>query len=584
MSKTRPDTYSAVAPSTDALSRYFFSKQDRVSHRRKGLKSVKRIKTVSGNIVDVLHSYIYPGTIRISDGRIMDIIRDNGKYETYIVPGLVDAHFHIESSMLVPSEFARFAAIHGTVATVSDPHEIANVLGVAGIRYMIENAQTVPVKFYFGASSCVPATDFETSGAVVGPEQIEELLRMDKIKYLAEVMNFPGVIHNLSDIMKKIKIAKKYSKVIDGHAPGLRGEGLKKYIGAGISTDHECVSSEEALEKIQLGMKIIIREGSAARNFDELIPLVEDHSDMCMFCSDDKHPDELVHGHINDLVKRAVDYGLDVMKVLRVACVNPVLHYHLCVGLLQKGDRADFLVIDDLQNFHVLKTYINGTVVAENGVSLIPRRKIRIVNNFNVGQKNVNDFLLEYHGGSINVIKAIDGQVITDRLTVRPKVTEGFVSSDIGKDILKIALINRYKNSKIAIGFIKNFGLKRGAIASSVAHDSHNIIAVGDSERNICRAVNLIIKNKGGISAVSNDTEVILPLPIAGIMSDKGYTAVVEKYAQLDKTAKDFGSQLHAPFMTLSFMALPVIPKLKMTDKGLFDAEHFQFISVFENA
>jgi adenine deaminase len=542
------------------------------------------METVAGNIVDVLNSDIYPGTIRISDGRIVDIIRDNGKYETYIVPGLIDAHFHVESSMLVPSEFARFAAIHGTIATVSDPHEIANVLGVAGVRYMIENAQTVPVKFYFGAPSCVPATDFETSGAVIGPEQIEELLRMEEIKYLAEVMNFPGVIHDVPDVMKKIKIAKEYSKVIDGHAPGLKGKGLKKYIGAGISTDHECISREEGLEKIQHGMKIIIREGSAARNFDELIPLVEDHPDMCMFCSDDKHPDELVHGHINDLVRRAFDYGLDVMKVLRVACVNPVIHYNLDVGLLRKGDHADFLVVNNFKNFHVLKTYINGTVVAEDGVSLIPRKQILIVNNFNTGQKNVNDFLLEYHGGTINVIEAIDGQVITDRLTVNPKVTERFVSSDIEQDILKIAVVNRYRDVKVVTGFIKNFGLKKGAIASSVAHDSHNIIAVGDNERNICRAVNLVIKNKGGISAVSNDTEVIMPLPVAGIMSDKEYTVVVEKYVQLNKTAKNFGSQLHAPFMTLSFMALPVIPKLKMTDKGLFDGEHFQFISVFENA
>ena len=546
--------------------------------------SVTRMETVSGNIVDVLNSDIYPGTIRISDGRIADIIRDNGKYEMYIVPGLIDAHFHVESSMLVPSELARLTAIHGTIAIVSDPHEIANVLGVAGVRYMIENAQTVPVKFYFGAPSCVPATDFETSGAVIGPEQIEELLRMNEIKYLAEVMNFPGVIHEVPDVIKKIKIAKKYSKVIDGHAPGLRGEGLKKYIGAGTSTDHECISREEGLEKIRYGMKIIIREGSAARNFDELIPLVEDHSDMCMFCSDDKHPDELVHGHINDLVRRAFDYGLDVMKVLRVACVNPVIHYHLNVGLLRKGDRADFLVVNNLKSFRVLKTYINGKVVAEDGVSLIPRKQIRIVNNFNTGRKNVNDFLLEYHGGSINVIEAIDGQVITDRLTICPKVTEKFVSSDIEKDILKIAVVNRYKNVKVATGFIKNFGLKRGSIASSVAHDSHNIVAVGDNERNICRAVNLVIKNKGGISAVSNNTEVILPLPVAGVMSDNEYTLVAKKYVQLNKTAKDFGSQLHAPFMTLSFMALPVIPKLKMTDKGLFDGEHFQFISVFENA
>jgi adenine deaminase len=543
----------------------------------------KSSKTVSGNIVDVLGSEIYPGTVKISNNRIEEITRERRDYKTYIIPGFIDSHIHIESSMLVPSEFARVAVIHGTVATVSDPHEIANVLGVDGIKYMIENSETVPMKFYFGAPSCVPASDFETSGATLGPEQVEELLKLEKIKYLAEVMNFPGVINGAPDVIRKIEIAKNYSKLIDGHAPGLRGKDLEKYVNAGISTDHECFSREEALEKIRLDMKVLIREGSAAKDFDELIPIVEEHYERCMFCSDDKHPDNLLKGHMNDLVKRALDYGIDLMKVLRVSCVNPVLHYGLDVGLLRKGDNADFLVVDDIRNFNILKTYINGEIVAEGGRSLISKIPAKIVNNFNVKMKNIDDFFLMYKKGNIKVIEAIDGQLITNKLIVTPKIVEGYVVSDTQRDILKMAVINRYRESKPAIGFVKNFGLKKGAIASSVAHDSHNIIAVGTTERDICRAVNLIIEEKGGISAVSREKEMIMPLPVAGIMSNKDYSDVAEEYAAINNMAKKYlGSTLHAPFMTLSFMALLVIPKIKLSDKGLFDGEKFQFIDVFE--
>ena len=541
-------------------------------------------KHVSGNIVDVVNSRIYPGTVQIVNGRITDIREEPHPYKTYFVPGLVDAHIHIESSMLPPSAFARAAVIHGTVATVSDPHEIANVMGTAGVRYMVENAATVPVKFFFGAPSCVPASPFETSGATLGPEETEELLMWDQIHFLGEVMNVPAVLNEDPPMMRKIRTAQQYSKVIDGHAPGLRGKDLEKYVQAGITTDHECIDREEAREKIRLGMKVQIREGSPARNFEELIPLVEEYPESCMFCSDDKHPDGIEHGHINDLVTRALHHGIDIMKVLKVASVNPVLHYRLDVGLLRKGDPADFLVIDNLKDFRVLRTLIRGELVAEAGNSSIPRIPPQVVNNFTIREKAVPDFALPAKKGNIHVIKVIEGQLITRKGTTVPKIADGYVVPDVERDILKIAVVNRYQDAPVTVGFIKNFGLKRGAIASSVAHDSHNIIAVGVTDQEICRAVNAIIQNKGGISAVAGERETILPLPIAGIMSNEEYVRVAEQYRSLDNMAKSLGSPLHAPFMTLSFMALPVIPHLKLSDKGLFDGDRFQFVDVFEKA
>lgn len=539
------------------------------------------VKTVHANIVDVLNSEIYPGKLKIADGKIADILRESKKHETYIIPGFVDAHVHIESSMLPPSEFARVAAVHGTVAVVSDPHEIANVLGMEGINYMIENAKAALVKFYFGAPSCVPASSFETSGAAIGPAEVEELLKMEEIKYLAEVMNFPAVINGAPDVHRKIGMAKKYGKPIDGHAPGLTGEDLEKYASAGISTDHECFTIEEAREKIRLGMKVIIREGSAAKNFDELMPLLKDHAESCMFCSDDKHPHELIKGHINNLVKRSLKHGIALMKVLKVACLNPVLHYGLDVGLLRRGDDADFLVVDSLDNLHVLKTYIGGEIVAAEGRSLLTKKPAKIVNNFNVGKREVKDFTLPCKKGRINVIEVIAGQLMTNKLVVPPKIVEGNVVSDLERDILKIVVVNRYREAQAAIGFVKNFGLKKGAMAESVAHDSHNIIATGVTDEDICRAVNLIMENKGGLSAVAKDTEMFLPLPIAGLMSDEDYSAVAEKYTLMENTVRAFGSTLHAPFMTLSFMALPVIPRIKLTDRGLFDGEKFGFMDIF---
>ena len=542
---------------------------------------INSINRISGNIVDIVKKDISPGTVEISDGRISRINAEHGVYPTYIIPGFIDSHIHVESSMLTPTEFARVAVTHGTVGAVCDPHEIANVMGIDGVRYMMEDGASVPFKFFWGAPSCVPATTHETAGARIDPGQVEVLLKMDRVQCLSEMMNVPGVLHNDADVLAKINLAKSYGKVIDGHAPGLRGEELARYIHSGISTDHECFSKSEALEKIRLGMRVQIREGSAAKNFDELIPITEEHTDSCMFCSDDKHPDDLSMGHINLMVKRAIHKGIDTIDVLRIASFNPIKHYKLDVGLLQQGDPADFLVIDDFFNLGILKTVINGRLVAKDGKTLLRETPKRIVNNFNTKEKDVHDFALKHKKGEIHVIGAVDGQLVTNRVLEKPRVVDNFIVSDPERDILKIAVINRYKDSPPSIGFVRNFGLKKGAIGSSVAHDSHNIVSVGVDDIDICRAVNTIIKEKGGISAVCGDTEKVLPLPVAGIMSDLSYKEVSKRYIELDRFAKELGSQLRAPFMTLSFMALLVIPQIKLSDKGLFDVLRFEFMDLF---
>ncbi|UCF49576.1 MAG: adenine deaminase [Thermoplasmatales archaeon] len=536
---------------------------------------------IKGNIVDVINKRIYSGKIIIDNGQISNIIEDSKEYKNYIIPGFIDSHIHIESSMLTPSEFARIAVIHGTVAIVTDPHEIANILGIDGVYYMLNNASKVPFKFYFGAPSCVPASPFETSGAKLDQKDVEQLLKNDNIKFLAEMMNYPGVINKNPEIMDKINLAKKYSKPIDGHAPGLIGEELNNYVKCGITTDHECFSLEEGREKIKSGMKVLIREGTGARNFDDLQTLMEENIDSCMLCSDDKHPNDLVKGHINLIAKKAIKNGINPMKVLRAASLNPIVHYNLDVGLIRIGDPADFNVVDNLNKLNILKTFINGIEVARNGTSFIPSIKPEIKNNFNIDFKKPSDFIVKSTDNKINVIVAIDGQLITEKSIENPLASNGEIISDVNRDILKISVINRYKNYKPSVGFIKNFGLKKGAIASSVAHDSHNIIAIGVSDNEICQAVNLLIENKGGLCAVGPGKKIILPLPIAGIISDRKYDWVAKKYDEIEEAAKFLGSKLKAPFMTLSFMALPVIPKLKITDKGLFDSENFKFINLF---
>ena len=535
---------------------------------------------VKGNIVDILNKRIFKGEICIENGRISAIKEVNHKVENYILPGFVDAHIHIESSMVVPSEFAKIALIHGTVATVSDPHEIANVLGVKGVDFMIENGKKVPLKFNFGAPSCVPATSFESAGAIINVNDIQKMMENPDIKYLAEMMNYPGVLFNDEEVLQKIEHAKNNNKPIDGHAPGLRGGDVSKYIAAGISTDHECFTYEEALEKLQKGMKILIREGSAAKNFEALIDLLPEHYKNMMFCSDDKHPDDLLVGHINQLCERAVAKGMDVFKVLQVACVNPVHHYNLEVGLLQVGDEADFIVINNLEKFRVLETYIQGELVAKNGKSFVKSVPFEILNNFESEKKKVTDFEFLSSTDKIRVIEALDGELVTNEILANALVADGKIVSNVEDDVLKMTVVNRYQNTKPSIAFIKNFGIKNGAIASSVGHDSHNIIAIGTSDELICSAVNLLIQHKGGICALNDTTEKIVALPVAGIMSDQPAEIIGNAYAELDAMAKEMGSTLSAPFMTLSFMALLVIPSLKLSDQGLFDGNSFKFTSL----
>ncbi len=535
---------------------------------------------IEGNIVDVVHQSIRKGRVIILDGRIQSIEYKDVDSDYFLLPGLIDAHVHIESSMLVPSEFARLASAHGTTATVSDPHEIANVLGLDGVRFMIENGRKVPFHFNFGAPSCVPATPFETAGAELGPEELEELLKTKEIKYLSEMMNFPGVLNHDELVMKKLTIAKKYNKPIDGHAPCVLGEAAKAYADAGITTDHECFTIEEARDKIAAGMKVQIREGSAAKNFEALVPLLETDPDMLMFCSDDKHPNDLVRGHINLLVKRAIEKGYDPMAVLRACTYIPVKHYQLESGLLQPGDFADFILVDSLSDFNVLQTYYKGHLIASEGISLIERVECEQPNNFHAEQLSAKDLFVEDKGKEIKVFEALDGQLITNALHAPMASVSGNIVSDTENDILKIVVLNRYKAAKPAIGFVKNFGFKKGAIASSVAHDSHNIIAVGCSDEEIAQAINEVIKAKGGVSLVSDIQTEVLSLPIAGLMSSDDAYSVAERYEYLDKAAKELGSKLNAPYMTLSFMALLVIPELKMSDLGLFDGNSFAFTDI----
>jgi adenine deaminase len=537
--------------------------------------------TIKSNLIDIVAREIYAAEVFIENNKIRSITRITEKLNTYILPGFVDAHVHVESSMLVPSEFARIAVTHGTVGTISDPHEIANVLGVAGVDYMINNAKQVPFHFYFGAPSCVPATNFETAGAVINAQDIDALLSRKEIVYLAEMMNFPGVIYKDKEVLKKLALAKKHNKPVDGHAPGLMGHDMQTYFDAGITTDHECFGYIEALEKLKHGVKILIREGSAAKNFDTLISLLKEYPDQIMFCCDDKHPDNLIESHINDHVKRALNAGHDLFNVLRAASYNVIKHYHLSVGLLQVTDNADFIEIDSLENFNILKTYINGNLVAEKGRSFIKSVNAPIVNNFNCSLKEPHDFKLKVEAHQIRVIECLDGQLITNELFIDSFSENGFAESNVSEDILKIAVVNRYSDAPVAKAFIKNIGLKHGAIASCVAHDCHNIVVVGTNDEDMCRAVNLIIEAKGGISLAHERETMVLELPIAGIMTNQRAEQVAEAYTKLDKRAKELGSKLRAPYMSLSFMALLVIPELKLSDKGLFNGKSFEFTDVF---
>ena len=548
------------------------------------------MKTYQGIIVDAISKKQFKGEISVENGKIIRMEEQEHDNAQYILPGLVDAHVHIESSMTMPSVFARMAVARGTVAVVSDPHEIANVMGEEGIDYILEDSRKTPLRIFFGVPSCVPATPFESAGAVLDAIVVDRLLARADLYYLSEVMNFPGVVSEYPEIMAKIVSAKKYGKVIDGHAPGLRGTDLQKYVSSGISTDHECLTYEEAVEKIKLGMKVQIREGSSARNFETLYRLIYEYPESVMFCTDDSHPNTLIHeGHIDRLIRRGYEKGLDIYNLIQAAVINPVEHYGLNVGLLRKGDSADFIIVDDLKSFNVRSTFIDGNCVYDDGKVLFPTEKIFAKNVFNRNEISIEDIKISLpptdnrrgQMRNIRVIVAQDGELVTGQELALAKVENGNLVSDPGRDILKLVFLSRYRNSPVQIGFIKNMGLKKGAIASSIAHDSHNIIAVGVTDKDIVEAVNRLVENKGGIVVGTAEDLLDLPLEVAGLMSTRSGEEVASRYRLLNEETRKLGTLLKSPFMTLAFMSLLVIPELKLGDKGLFDVTKFEFVELF---
>ncbi|MCB0333254.1 MAG: adenine deaminase [Bdellovibrionales bacterium] len=545
--------------------------------------------TLEGRIVDVVHQRILEGSVILQDGIITKIQEHPTSETSYLLPGFVDAHIHIESSLLVPTEFARLAVQHGTVATVSDPHEIGNVLGIEGVLYMLENAAHTPLKFLFGAPSCVPATcpEFETSGSTIDADGVTQLLARTDIGYLAEVMNFPGVLHGDEQVHKKIKAALTARKPIDGHFPGGKGLDAKHYIEAGnpggvvISTDHECFTLEEALDKLSFGMKILIREGSAAKNLEALHMLFSHTSpENIMLCSDDRHPDTLSEGHMNRLVQVLIQKGHSPLSVITSATKTPVDHYGMNVGLLQIGDPADCIRIRDLKDIEVLETYIDGERVYGDSRCTLPSFPVPLVNAFHRSPIQAEDLLVHAQGEEIRAIKIIDGELITKEERVHAFIQNGCYESDISKDLVKLVVVNRYSDTPISVAFATGTKLQTGAIASSVGHDCHNIIALGTNDEDLTNAINTIIAHKGGLSLSSGAKQEILPLPVAGIMSDQPAEEVAHRYTALDTQAKELGTTLRAPYMSLSFLALLVIPELKLSDKGLFDGKRFEFVSL----
>jgi adenine deaminase len=535
---------------------------------------------VKGQLIDINKRKIYTADISITKGRIKRINQSESEERSFIMPGLIDAHVHIESSMLTPGSFAMACVPHGTIGVVSDPHEIANVLGIKGVEYMIEDSKRVPVKFWFGAPSCVPATQYETSGGIIDANDISRLLSRKEVKYLAEMMNYPGVIYENEDVLLKIEEAKKAGKVIDGHAPGLTGTELKKYVEAGISTDHECSTIEEAKEKINLGMRILIREGSAARNLNALKDLYKTDPDKIMLCSDDLHPEMLEKRHINKLITRLIKEGYDLFDVIRSATINPAQHYDLDAGMLSVGDSADFIVIDSIEEMNVLETWIKGEKVYDRGKVLFKYRPGGSINIFNCSGINADDLIIKNKGHKFRIIRAFDGELLTKE-EIHEKVDSTLIEAVPEKDILKIVVKDRYNDAPPAIGFIRGFGIREGAFASSVAHDSHNIIAIGTNNIDIASAVNEIVRIKGGLAVSSGNETTSLALDIAGIMSTKTCAEVASSYKILSERVKNMGCKMSAPFMTLSFMALLVIPELKISDKGLFDGKQFQPVPLF---
>jgi adenine deaminase len=556
------------------------------------------------NLLDFSHQKIYSAIISwkivddveksSSNGMISKIERigEEDPQLDYLLPGFIDAHVHIESSMMLPSEFARLAVRHGSIAAISDPHEIANVLGFAGIEFMLANSEKTPFHIYFGAPSCVPATPFETAGASISVADIEKLFASGKISYLSEMMNFPGVLRADEEVIAKLDLAKKYGFPIDGHAPGLLGEQAVKYAQAGISTDHECTTLEEARDKIAAGMKILIREGSAARDFDILHPLISECPDKLMFCSDDKHPDQLFHSHINQLVIRAVALGHDVFDVLKCACMTPIEHYQLPLGCLQVGQVMDAVLVDNLTDFTIKSTWLKGQKVAEEGQTLLNSVTEQAINCFKAKPIALEELKITVKAGLLRVIDVCEGKlftrekrVSTDQLSISPNHLQAnyslsdklIVTANPDNDLVQLTVLNRYQEAPAVNAFVSGTGLKSGAIASTVAHDSHNIIAMGCDQQAIKEAINTLIKLKGGICVHHSKGIDVLPLEVAGLMSLQSGEVVAQQYQRLDQLAKSLGFTLTSPFMTLSFLALLVIPELKLSDKGLFDGRDFSF-------
>lgn len=541
--------------------------------------------TFSGTLVDPIQKKSFGARLTLSEhGTIAAIVPEESPDPVYILPGFVDAHVHIESSMLTPAAFARAAVVHGTLAAVTDPHEIANVLGEEGVALMLRLAQQTPFVFGFGVPSCVPATPFETAGAELGPEAVARLLGCPGITHLAEMMNVPGVLNKDPAVLAKLAAARSRGLPIDGHAPGLTGADLKAYAAAGITTDHESLTFDEAREKIKTGIKLQIRYGSAARQFEAFIPLLARYPEMCMFCSDDKHPDDLLRDHINFIAATAFRKGISLQTIIQAACVNPVLHYRLPLGLLQVGDPADFMLLDDFQTFKPREVWLRGQCAARDGVSLLPLGEPEVRNNFSAALLKPEALRIPAQKAPrVRVIGVRNGLLHTDHLLEKPNVRDGFVVPDLERDLIKLVVCNRYSPAPPAIALVKGFGLRRGAIASSVSHDSHHIIAAGADDDALAAAINEVIMRRGGLAVADNNRKILtsLALPLAGLMSIEPAEYVARAYSDCDRLAKILGSTLTAPFMTLSFLALPVIPKLKLTDKGLFDSEAFKHVSLF---
>lgn len=565
-------------------------------------------------MLDVITDSIYPARISVEGGFFKEIvpivINDDSELDIsgIILPGFIDSHIHIESTMLTPAQFAKLAVRFGTTSVVCDPHEIANVAGTDGIDFMIENSKSVPFNFYFSIPSCVPATCFETSGAILDSETIGELLKKDEAVALGEMMNFPGVINGDGEVLAKLEKAKELGKPIDGHAPLLSGKDLDKYIAEHISTDHECSNFAEAIEKKEKGMKIMVREGSSAKNMEALFDfsdrldywknhesfgkmpneVLEKRIHLPIFdfiVSDDKHTTDLIKGHLNESIKKAIDLEISPISAIEMVTVNPSTHYNLNTGVIVKGMQADYVVVDNLNDLNILKTYVAGKCVFDGENVLFDVEETEFKNTFDVSKKESEDFEISCDEplADVNVIRCFNGELITEAESATLETKNGFVQPDLEEDILKIAVVERYGGNSIANGFITGFNLKKGAIASSVAHDSHNIVVVGTNSEDMANAVNCLIDNEGGFAIVDGDFEDSLALPIAGLMTNEDSHEVAEKLEKLHKTAADFGCKLDSPFMTMSFMALLVIPAIKISDKGLFDCINFEFIDVIKN-